>query len=390
MAVVNRLFLHLSIESLKTYCEFRHFSIDQMDWSQKRSLFKKELIDLLSHYSDLVQTQIHYDAERISVMADEVGEAAMDSLQIQEEAFNRLTSSWEKALWLLMNDPKRLRQAEDIRYSDHNRRGRDWDGYEIESELGLNFDESSITQFRDELKQHFTISDNLLIDHFVRQQKNKHNTDETIVQFMIYQEGAPNNYLAFEDQGQLVTRMRRPVAEHAITYSPTSGALEVVASKQSNRTFLATTFHRTLLQQPEDAESTPLLRQYNLMPLLQSETLDWDEKDGIESVTLVMLKLRDLEHSGRLQIDVKERSDQTLYEYANEYFGELNPIVSEHFEPIQAKINIRFYPSKGYTRSKVLPVIIRAPNHCNLRSRTQRECLIGEKYLKRWGILSHV
>jgi hypothetical protein len=58
--------------------------------------------------------------------------------------------------------------------------------------------------------------------------------------------------------------------------------------------------------------------------------------------------------------------------------------------PIQATISIRFQPEEGSNRKKVLPVKISLPNGCDLRSRTERERLIGEKYLKRWGLVREI
>jgi hypothetical protein len=37
-----------------------------------------------------------------------------------------------------------------------------------------------------------------------------------------------------------------------------------------------------------------------------------------------------------------------------------------------------------------LPVKITMPNRCDLKSRTERERLIGEKYLARWGLLKEI
>ncbi len=76
-----------------------------------------------------------------------------------------------------------------------------------------------------------------------------------------------------------------------------------------------------------------------------------------------------------------------LYEYADEHQGDRSPLKTGCFFPTQAKISIRFHPENGAKRGKVLPVKISMPNGCDLRSRTDRERLIGEKYLKRWGLL---
>ena len=41
-------------------------------------------------------------------------------------------------------------------------------------------------------------------------------------------------------------------------------------------------------------------------------------------------------------------------------------------------------------RGKVLHVTIREPNGCNLKSKSQKEKLIGEKYLERWELVETV
>ena len=130
--------------------------------------------------------------------------------------------------------------------------------------------------------------------------------------------------------------------------------------------------------------------QQPVKPLLQDQPLDWDGDDGIESVQVTMVKLKDLAGDGRIQLDVPAKREIGFHEYAHEYFAEHNPLTSGNFTPTQAQLSIRFHPENGSNRHKVLPVKITMPNGCDLRSRTERERLIGEKYLKRWGLLEEV
>jgi hypothetical protein len=118
--------------------------------------------------------------------------------------------------------------------------------------------------------------------------------------------------------------------------------------------------------------------------------LDWDAADGIESVQVVMMKFKDIAGDGRIQLEVPARSEIGFCDYVDEHFGDHNPLTSGNFTPTQAQLSIRFYPENGSNRRKVLPVKITMPNGCDLRSRTERERLIGEKYLKRWGLLEEI
>ena len=163
----------------------------------------------------------------------------------------------------------------------------------------------------------------------------------------------------------------------------------MVASKQERRDTIAKAFTEDLLKLPVTADKVPL-RRFDLMPLMENKPLDWDLEDGIESVQLVLVKVKDLAGEGRVQIEVPAKSNMALHEYAREHFGEQNPLLSGGFAPVQANINIRFHPENGHGRGKVLPVKISMPNGCDLRSRTDKERLIGEKYLKRWGLLEEV
>jgi hypothetical protein len=78
--------------------------------------------------------------------------------------------------------------------------------------------------------------------------------DVDVVQVMIYQEGLPDAYLEFEGDEDIVSRIRRPVSEHAITYSPDSGTMEIVAAKRERREEIAKYFTEDLLKQTVEAD----------------------------------------------------------------------------------------------------------------------------------------
>ena len=47
-------------------------------------------------------------------------------------------------------------------------------------------------------------------------------------------------------------------------------------------------------------------------------------------------------------------------------------------------------PGKGSGRGKTLPLTITMPHGCNLKDQTEEERMIGDKYLRRWGIVQDV
>lgn len=58
---------------------------------------------------------------------------------------------------------------------------------------------------------------------------------------MVYQEGLPDSYLEFQGE-DIVSRIRRPVSEHAITYVLDTGVIEVVAARRERRDAIARAF----------------------------------------------------------------------------------------------------------------------------------------------------
>jgi hypothetical protein len=74
---------------------------------------------------------------------------------------------------------------------------------------------------------------------------------------------------------------------------------------------------------------------------------------------------------------------------AQERFGANNPLLGG-WVVTQAKLTIRFHPEKGSGRGKTLPLTITMPHGCDLKDRTERERMIGDKYLRRWGIVQDV
>lgn len=49
---------------------------------------------------------------------------------------------------------------------------------------------------------------------------------------------------------------------------------------------------------------------------------------------------------------------------------------------------VRYVSSKWNSKAgKTISLLITEPNGCDLKDRTEREQMIGNKYLRRWGIL---
>ncbi|TNF18412.1 MAG: hypothetical protein EP325_04785 [Vibrionaceae bacterium] len=389
MPIVRNFIRHSSPQGLEEYFTTKNIAVLGVDWSLDQATVAGNVIQLIDHLPPEDQARLRVDAERINHMADEVGQAALLSVVTNPTQLSLMPSALERSRWVYLHQPDKFRHAEDIRYADQYRHGRNWSGYQLPPSLPLHTDPVSLDTFKEKMKSLFGLGDKVKIELFDRSLPDDDRNDVDVVQVMIYQEGLPDAYLEFEGDENIVSRIRRPVSEHAITYSPDTGTVEIVAAKRERREVIAKAFTEDLLKQTVEADKVPL-RQFCLDPLLNGQALDWDTDDRIDSVQLVMMKLKDLAGDGRIQIEVPAKNETNFHDYCREHFSDFNPLISNAFVPIQATISIRFQPEEGSNRKKVLPVKISLPNGCDLRSRTERERLIGEKYLKRWGLVREI
>ena len=295
--------------------------------------------------------------------------------------------SHARALWLFLNDRTRFQRSEEARYTDERRRGRYWDGFVSMPGRKLNLDTTSLEAFTTALRARFA-SRNVHVDVFERTRSASDGASFEIVQLTIYREGLPDDRFAFTNAGVLERRPYRPVFEAALTYEPATGVIEVVANGGESRAELAHFLTRDLLGIEFRGEKVPL-RKYDLDVLLTPHEFSTDPEDGIESVEIKLLRLVPFENNGeRLTLECLRNADRTIWSMAAERFGPHDPLV-DGWRATQAKLTIKLRPKGDSKRGKTIPLTI-SMSGCNLREQTEAEQLIGEKYLRRWGILSEV
>ena len=119
-----------------------------------------------------------------------------------------------------------------------------------------------VEAFKENIRTLFGLGDKVKVEFFERALPDADGGVRDVVQVMVYQEGLPDSYLAFEEEDQMVSHIRRPVSEHAITYAADSGVIEVVAAGRERRDRIASAFTESLLKWPV-AEQVAL-RRYRL------------------------------------------------------------------------------------------------------------------------------
>jgi hypothetical protein len=299
---------------------------------------------------------------------------------------------------VFINENDRFRLAEEVRYSDERRRGRAWSGFGVEKNRMVRKDSISVEAFTSAIRDRFE-TPNVHIDIFDRHRVILDEQECELVQVTIYREGRPEDMLGFDVNSKLARRIVRPVFEAALTYEAATGVIEVIANTRDDRIDLTRFMARDLLGIEFDEKPIPL-REYDLSVLLKPFDFPTDAADGIESVTVKELRFMDLgDPRERVTLESMSGAERTIWEMARHRIGldigDGSPI--EHPSAIfgeapewlitRARFTIKFRPGPRGGRGKALTLTVTMPHGCDLKDMTPQERLVGEKYLRRWGIL---
>lgn len=389
MASVTSFIRNMPASSLRAY--FDQTGIEPptpVNWDAAEPEVVRGVLRAVDEIDDEARARVVNDAERVSALADDAGQTALYSVVDDRAILDALANGHDRALWMFLNEPIRFRHGEEVRYTDERRRGRSWDGFIGTPNLDLRRDEASLDAFKAALRKRFA-SNNVHVDIFERCRPTFDGEDCELVQIAIYREGLPDDFLAFDGGGALVRRARRPVYEAAMTYEPATGVIEVVANDREGREEMVRFMARDLLGIEFQSEKVPF-RTYDLTVLLRALEFPTDPTDGIESVEVKQLRLMPIDNVGeRVTLECLRKADRTIWTMAAERFGPGDPL-SGGWVATQAKLTIKFHPKGDAKRGRTLPLTITMPHGCNLKDQTEEEQLIGEKYLRRWGILRDV
>ncbi|MEO5365369.1 MAG: hypothetical protein H7831_03245 [Magnetococcus sp. WYHC-3] len=347
----------------------------------------RRIVDGLGLLSDPVLGALGAEAERFVEMTDELGQEALQTAVLDRQGFAAQESALARAVWLHLREPGSFRRAEEIRHTDHYRLGRMWDGFVGPKDCVVSDLPEHRREFMERIMTWFR-SPQVKVEVYERVRSSLEEGESRLVQVVVYREGLPDSVLEFEN-GDLTRRHRRPVYEFALTYEAESGVLEVIAQDRGSREEMARAFAETLLRRDLAGKRIPL-REYDLRPLLTIQPFPTDPEDGIAAVEVASLTLQPLiDGAERITFEADRKTGRSLYERIFEWFREHNPLTAG-FRIQRATLSVRFHPDEGVGRGKVVAVRLSLPNGCNLKSKTEKERLVCEKYLPRWGLVREV
>lgn len=162
--------------------------------------------------------------------------------------------------------------------------------------------------------------------------------------------------------------------------------IEVVAKQKIKRGDLAKVFARILLGHNIGGERIPL-RHYDLSVFRTERDFATDPEDGIVDVRPRLVKFEPFD--GSTFITIEARTDQeTVHAAARRMFGERDPFVAGGVRIREVMLAVTFRSDAENPRGRTVLIKLRHPNGCDLKDKTEKERKIGEKYLRRWNILT--
>lgn len=373
-------------EALRQYFDRPEIGLPtEFDWSVPEENLSKPLLGAIEDLSRAQRDRILNDAERVHALSDEPGQAAIYSVADDPAFLDGLENPHARTLWMFLNALDRFRHAEEVRFTDDRRRGRMWAGFMTDAGRAVQRDAATCDAFIAAIKD-FSGAANAHVDIFDRVRTTLEGEDCDLVQVTIYREGRPDDLLRFDNKGALVRQPYRPVFEAAVTYEPATGGIEVIANDKATRQEIVRAAVTHLLG-IEFQDSRLPLRRYDLSRLLTPYDFPADPEDGIEGVEVRELRLMPIDDSGRrVTLENMARADGTVWSMADELFQDRTPL-RDGFVVTRAKIAVKLARRPGSDRRRTLTLTITWPHGCDLKDRTATEQMIGEKYLRRWGLL---
>lgn len=388
MPVLTRLFRNTPGACLKDYFAAKTIALPEaVNWNGNNSIILRPLLRAVNALSDRDREIIRADAERVDRMASEVGQAAIMAVaaEPQQETLRTIETRHARALWLFLNDSARFERAEDAAFFDNARLSRTWDGFTAPPGLGVARDPAHLQALAEEVQTLFDEGSKVKVEVFDRTRPGSDNNMHQLIQVTVFREGLPDSPLVFQGE-ELERLVYRPVHELAFTYEPATGVIEVVAKQKMKRGDLAKVFARALLGHNIEGERIPL-RHYDLSVFMAEREFATDPDDGIVDVRPRLVKFETFD--GRTFVTIEARTeDETVHAAARRMFGERDPFIAGGVRIREVVLAVTFRPDLANPRGKTVSIKLRHPNGCDLKDKTEKERKIGEKYLRRWEILT--
>ncbi len=332
----------------------------------------------------------------IEIVLHEIGEMAIeDGIRAIVEEARRLgeddlienielfESRHDKTVWTLIHSPDIWQLAVRFARADSLSRGRYWI-----RRIGLPAKQPETTEIRmQELEQAFSAFFQLTqargrlcrIEHLLRA--------SGVDYFFAYLDDYADTYINFNESGGFARTPERRAFELVLAYDSESGILDMFV-KGGKKVYvpLQEIFGRVILREeigPEDRNSHP----YELNGLVHRDfPFPTDIDDGIVGVRVKRLRLT-VQGMPRRRITLEadpEGNRDDIYDMMDSLLAR-ERLPAALLNVTQVGLKFEFDPHDE-TLPKSLSLDVSYPNSSNLKSKPERLKVLGEKYLRAWGL----
>lgn len=384
-------FLRQTSKELLRVCFGKLDVLQELPWPD---LADHEIDGIYTGWQSLPEPQ-RLEIERVFEEADALASEEGVKAIIDEGTFHGLHLATElssfqnlrdKALYVAINHPRVFQVAGTIHHA-HSLSRRYWRHRGNMPLQQPDVSETGINHFREAISAYFRQTEGrghrCTVDAYLRVDRYHY--------FFAYPDNYADTYLGHDENGQFIRRPQRPAFEIVFLFDPVDGTLDVYANGgRPVQEALQTLFCRTLLGQDLPPES-PSGHPYELNCLKSRDFLlaarQTDPEDGLEEIQIRKLRLSLLGGSKRritLEAD-PDGGPSDIYDMLDECLNRQS-LPDALINVTLAQFHFRFVHT-GNGRQKTLTFEVSHPNTSNLKSCRREDLrLIGEKYLRRWGI----
>ncbi len=348
---------------------------------------------------------LDFEAERICALASMAGQAALESLPVDQVSpgFFSEPDPLLRALSLRMSHPALFEQAEDAYYVNVHRLRAGYDAFQGVKKLDLLEEADSCSTLAHE-KSHAlqpTLCSRLAaafqkalgregqlqVECFERLRPADADQEwVNILHWRVFSEGSWRAVWKLMDNDVLRDR-HRPVDEFQLLYEVQTGLIEVYADRAEDRHVLAQVFMQEALGMNECAAQSLPKRRYNVEQLKNATEFKVDPQDDIVDVAVTMLKFRDEGHARNYESFYSHPDSSSRLHDRIRSKGAHNAI-DRGALVLSASLCVQYLERTGKRRR--LQITFGVPNRCTLKASTTVERALIEKYLPRWNLIENL
>jgi len=379
----NRVLRQISNSLLKEFFERQGHPLP-VDWERITDKQMDDVFRALQALPDRPRKEIEIVLQDVDDMANEDGvrvlieEGQWRGLDLRDD-LEAMDSRHDKAMWVSLRHPAMWRAAVMFARADSLSSGRSWTRRCDMPVVDPGTDEEHVKKLQCALSAYYRERQgrghHSHVDHFRRGGEQEY--------YFVYLSDYADTHINFDDEGDLQRTPERRAFEIVFAYERDSGTLEMFAKggKQVIEP-LQQVFSRVILGK-DLPPSDPNVRPYVLDHLMDRGLgFPTDPEDGITDVSLCLMRLSVVGNRRRrivLEPD-PEAGRQAIYDMLERDLNrERLPRSILHV----TKVTLRFqFNGNGHP----LMFNVSYPNSCNLKSKREAHRLVGEKYLRRFGI----